>query len=76
MKEAGASLAFEALVPITDAAIQFSIVDIGDALAQQIGLRLPGNDKVKEAGALLAFEKRRGKNDLCFVQIETTIKKT
>ena len=74
VKEAGASLAFEALVPITDAAIQFSIVDIGDALAQQIGLRLPGNDKVKEAGALLAFEAIKSATEVLFPTIAEGMK--
>ena len=36
--------------------LENSIVPIADALAKKIGLSLPGTDKVKEAGALLAFE--------------------
>ena len=33
-----------------------SIVSTAEALAQKLGLSLPGNDKVKEARALLSFE--------------------
>ena len=36
--------------------LENSIVPIANALAKKIGLSLPGTDKVKEAGALLAFE--------------------
>ena len=56
MKKAGALSPSEALVPITDAVLEQSIVPIAKALAQQMGLSLPGNDKVNEIGALLAFE--------------------
>ena len=62
VKEAGALSPSEALVPITDAVIKgaidptAAIAPIAEALAQQMGLSLPGNDKVKEAGALLAFQ--------------------
>ena len=62
VKETGALSPSEALVPITDAVIKgaidptAAIAPIAEALAQQMGLSLPGNDKVKEAGALLAFQ--------------------
>ena len=36
--------------------LENSIVPIADALAKKIGLSLPGDDKFKQAGALLAFE--------------------
>ena len=39
---------------ITDAIAQNSIVPIAGALAKKLGLSLPGNDAVKEAGALSA----------------------
>ena len=66
MKKAGALSPSEALVPITDAVLEQSIVPIAKALAQQMGLSLPGNDKVKEIGALLAFETIKSATEVLF----------
>ena len=46
--------------------LENSIVLIADALAKKIGLSLPGTDKVKEAGALLAFEAIKSATEVLF----------
>ena len=46
--------------------LENSIVPIADALAKKIGLSLPGNDKVKQAGALLAFETIKSATEVLF----------
>ena len=46
--------------------LENSIVPIADALAKKIGLSLPGTDKVKEAGALLAFEAIKSATEVLF----------
>ena len=43
-----------------------SIVPIAGALAKKLGLSLPGNDAVKEAGALLAFEAIKSATEVLF----------
>ena len=73
MKKAGALSPSEALVPITDAVLEQSIVPIAKALAQQMGLSLPGNDKVNEIGALLAFEAIKSATGVLFPTIAKNI---
>ena len=51
---------------ITDAIAQNAIVPIAGALAKKLGLSLPGNDAVKEAGALLAFEAIKSATEVLF----------
>ena len=46
--------------------LENSIVPIADALAKKIGLSLPGNDKFKQAGALLAFETIKSATEVLF----------
>ena len=62
------ALAQESIIPIVSTLAQDSIDSIANALAEgsidpiakklaaKVGLKLPGNDNVKKAGALLAFE--------------------
>ena len=54
------------MAEITGAIAQNSIVPFADALAQKIGFSLPGNDTVKEAGALLAFEAIKSATEVLF----------
>ena len=51
---------------MAEALLEYSIVSIADALAEKIGLSLPGYDKVKEAGALLAFEAMKSATEILF----------
>ena len=57
------ALAEMSIIPIADSAIQNSIAE---ALAQNLGISLPGNDAIKEAGALLAFEAIKSAMEVVF----------
>ena len=60
------ALAEMSIIPIADSAIQNSIAE---ALAQNLGISLPGNDAIKEAGALLAFEAIKSATEVLFPTI-------
>jgi hypothetical protein len=67
------ALAQMSIVPIADSAIQNSIKPIAEALAQKLGISLPANYAIKEAGALLAFQAIKSATEVLFPTVAASM---